>query len=381
MAQKKGSSNNKKVSKVKKIKFKNTMLIWLGAFVVIGVLVLFLGKLVLGSGSTDVDSDLTYPAVKSFPPIGHSVGEDVYGGNQPDPTPVEPTPIDYDAIPGLTNGKKYSKKLVDERSKNILFVGQDKVTGLYDTIGVLSIDRANEKLKVIMIPRDLYVDYNLKVRHYLELNDRVNDPDFYKINSAHFIGPYMKHNGKFGPYSMNFLAEVINEIFNIKIHDYVRVNTEGFVEIIDLFGGVRVNVPYDMNYDDIYQDLSIHIEQGWNDLDGKAAEGFVRYRQGNDEMGNITHSIGDYERKRNQLNLIKAFIEQHGTVGNINKLPGLLGTLNKNVKHSIGVGDILTSYIGYAKDAVINKYPIETVTVSGKDKRMNGRYYIVVGED
>jgi len=111
---------------------------------------------------------------------------------------------------------------------------------------------------------------------------------------------------------MNFLAELIKEIFDIEVHDYVRFNTEGFVQIVDLFGGVDINVPYDMHYDDIYQDLHIHINKGWNHLDGKKAEGFVRYRQSNDEMGNITHSIGDYERKKNQINFIKAFIEQHG---------------------------------------------------------------------
>jgi len=101
----------------------------------------------------------------------------------------------------------------------------------------------------------------------------------------------MKYEGKFGAYSMNFLAELIKEIFDIEVHDYVRFNTEGFVQIVDLFGGVDINVPYDMHYDDIYQDLHIHINKGWNHLDGKKAEGFVRYRQSNDEMGNITHSI------------------------------------------------------------------------------------------
>jgi len=54
---------------------------------------------------------------------------------------------------------KYHEKLVDESSRNILFIGQDRISGLYDTIGILSIDRKNKKLKIIMIPRDLYIDY------------------------------------------------------------------------------------------------------------------------------------------------------------------------------------------------------------------------------
>jgi len=46
--------------------------------------------------------------------------------------------------------------------------------------------------------------------------------------------------------------------------------------------------------------------------------------------------------------------------------PSLISTLNKYMKHSIGVGDVLTTYIGYAKDVVLYKYPIETYTVTGK---------------
>ncbi|HOP93959.1 MAG TPA: LCP family protein [Acetivibrio thermocellus] len=363
-------------SKKKNLTFKKALLIWMVSLIVLGGMIFLLGKFVLSdsNGSSDVDNDLTYPPVKSYEPISFPTPGKI--GNDK-PSDEE----NSDKFQGLTNGMKYHEKLVDESSRNILFIGQDRISGLYDTIGILSIDRKNKKLKIIMIPRDLYIDYSSRVKHYLEENGRLNDPDFYKINAAHLIGPYMKYEGKFGAYSMNFLAELIKEIFDIEVHDYVRFNTEGFVQIVDLFGGVDINVPYDMHYDDIYQDLHIHINKGWNHLDGKKAEGFVRYRQSNDEMGNITHSIGDYERKKNQINFIKAFIEQHGTMSNIDKLPSLISTLNKYMKHSIGVGDVLTTYIGYAKDVVLYKYPIETYTVTGKDKYMNQRYYIVIEND
>jgi len=293
--------------------------------------------------------------------------------------------IDYDSIPGLTQGNKYAKQLVTEGSKNILFVGTDKVSGLYDTIGIMSIDKPNKKVKIIMIPRDLYVNYNLKVRHYIdkkasEFKGYVNTNEYYKINSAHTIGAYMKYEGKFGTNSMSFLADVIKEKFDIEVSDYMRVNTEGLVQMVDLFGGVSINVPYKMDYDDPFQDLSIHLEKGYKHLNGKEAEGFVRFRQGYDEEGKLL-KYGDFERKKNQTAFIKAFIEQHGTVTNINKLPGIINVLNKNLKHSIGVGDILTSYVGLAKDVVVDKYGIESTTVTGKDKKLNGLYYVVIDDD
>ncbi|WP_010252550.1 LCP family protein [Acetivibrio cellulolyticus] len=354
--------------------FKKNVFIWLSVFVVITVSVFTLGKLgLLGKDNTEALS--TFESQPTIDPIDITDKNDQY---IPKPSNIStPGKIDYDSIAGLTNENLYSEQLVTKGSKNILFVGSDKLSGLYDTIGILSIDKENEKLKLIMIPRDLHIDYNEKVRHYLEIHGKADNPGFYKINCAHNIGPYLKYKGKFEPYSMNFLAGVIKEKFGIEVDDYVKINPEGFVEMVDLFGGVDLEVPYDMNYDDPYQDLSIHLKKGMQQLNGKEAEGFVRFRQGYNTK-NEHIQIGDVERKNNQLKFINAFIKQHGTISNIDKLPGLINTLNKNLKHSIGVGDLLTSYIGYAKDAITKKYEIESTTLSGKAKMVDGSYFIYI---
>jgi anionic cell wall polymer biosynthesis LytR-Cps2A-Psr (LCP) family protein len=43
----------------------------------------------------------------------------------------------------------------------------------------------------------------------------------------------MKYKSKFSQYSISFLADVIKEVFSIEVDDYVKVNTEGFVDIVD----------------------------------------------------------------------------------------------------------------------------------------------------
>ena len=176
---------------------------------------------------------------------------------------------------------------------------------------------------------------------------------------------------------MSFLAEILEEKFNIEINDYVKVNTEGFVKIVDLFGGVDVYVPYHMQYEDPSQDLYIYIEEGPQHLDGKNAEGFVRHRQGYDLEGNW-HEYGDIQRKRNQISLIKAFFEQHFTLGNIPKLPEFLVMLGGSVRTSINAKDIISKYIGIGYDILNKNYVIEDSTLSGKDKVINGSYYLVV---
>jgi len=299
-------------------------------------------------------------------------GQDMYGNSQED----------YDSITGVTAEKGYGEKLVEKGSTNILILGEDKVSYLYDTVGIISIDKNNKKVKIIMIPRDTYIQYNKKVLKVLEDAGKLNVPGIFKINYAHHIGPLMEYEGKFNPFtSINFLSDVIKEKFGIVIDDYLKVNTEGFAEIVDLFGGIDIDVPYDMNYFDPTQDLTIDLKKGMQHLDGKQAEGFVRFRQGFKEDGSF-FEIGDDGRKVNQVNFLKVFIKQYGTIGNVDKIPGLMKTMGKNLQHSIGFGDILFKYIGTAKDIVAQKYEIKSVALlSNRSKWVNGSKYMVLGEE
>jgi len=299
-------------------------------------------------------------------------------GITPTAIPTEEV-IDYDSIPGVTEGQSYPENLVADGSMNILIIGEDKVAGLYDTIGILSMDDDGKVAKIIMIPRDMYINYNMKVRHHLESLGRARNAAFYKINAAYDIGIKMKYEGKFNTSAINFLADIIKEVFRIEIRDYIKINTEGFRQIVDLFGGVDINVPYLMDYDDPFQNLHIHLNKGPQHLNGAQAEGFVRFRQGYDE-NKVFRSYGDIERKKNQIAFLKAFVNQKLTLGNITKIPGLIKTLNKNMKTSVDAGDILTAYMGTLKDLALKKYSIESTTIIGKNSTINGSYCYIVGD-
>ncbi|MGI6777634.1 MAG: LCP family protein [Acetivibrionales bacterium] len=286
---------------------------------------------------------------------------------------------DEEEITGLTMGKPYSKKLVEDDSRNVLIVGEDKQYYLYDTIMILSISKKTNSVRIIQIPRDTYIDYNSSITGFLDSEGILHEPGIFKINYSHNIGIRMKYEGRFDPFtSINFLADIIEEKFAIHIDDFVKVNTQSFIEIVDLFGGVDIYVPYDMNYEDPTQNLSIHIEKGQQHLNGVQSEGFVRYRQGYDRDGNF-HEYGDLERKKNQIAFMKAFIDQHGTIANIDKIPDLIKTLN--LKHSIGFGDVLFTYMGMARDVIASSYEIESVILTGETKMINGSSYIVMNSE
>jgi LCP family protein required for cell wall assembly len=179
---------------------------------------------------------------------------------------------------------------------------------------------------------------------------------------------------------VDFIADLIEEVFAIPIKDYVYVKTKGFREIVDAFGGVKVYVPVRMYYIDPTQDLYIDIEKGTRTLHGKDAEGYVRFRQGYDENGAF-HNYGDLFRKQNQNRFIQAFIQQHVTLKNLGKLPTLMDIFKRNVITSVTELGQFTDYAAMAEQAINEGYTIESVELQLTEKTIDGSSYVVIKTD
>jgi LCP family protein required for cell wall assembly len=347
------------------------ILIWIGVFIILGITLLTVAS---GAGL--------------LVPEGEQQIERQYDENDDYDVMVKPAPVKVkendsepepeQVIETLTVGKPYSQEIAKEGSKNILILGKDKVDNLYDTIGIVSIDKNNKVLKLVMIPRDTYIEYNEDVLSKMGELGILHSPGIHKINSTHKIGTMIGHKGKFESGSISFLAEVIEEKFSLELHDYIMINVRGFRELVDHLGGVEINVPYRMDYVDPTQELVIDLQKGMQRLDGFNAEGFVRFRQGKREDGTY-FEIGDIGRKKNQLNFMKQLIKQKGTIKNIGKIPGIIEILGKNVEHSIGFGDVLSSYMGLAANVITDEYEVSSINIdSEKTTRIDGAAYLVL---
>lgn len=327
----------------------------------------------------------------------------VQGNDEPDVT-ITPTPtleeaaiVNEDPVvtvseepKGLTNGQKYFEPLVEKGSKNILVIGRDATYGAYDFIVVASMDEKSKSMKLINFPRDVYIDYNSKILKQLKEADpeKAADHSIQKLNAAHAIGISLKYKsdtgGKFGKtgstiYSMNFWADLLDEVFDIQIDDYIIVQVEGFREIIDYFGGVKIDVPIYMHYEDPVQNLYIHLEPGSQVLYGEQAEGFVRFRQGYTEDGEFkTYSV--YSRQKNQNAFLKAFFEQHVNLSNLGKLKDVAEIVAKNVKTSVNDWSEIVQYSNAIQKALRGKYKKEDVIVKCLEnpKTINGSIYEIL---
>ncbi|NLM12098.1 MAG: LCP family protein [Clostridiaceae bacterium] len=283
----------------------------------------------------------------------------------------------------ITDNQRYYKPLVSDSDRNVLLIGEDAYSGNYDTIIIASISEKNKKIQLFNFPRDIYIDYSEEILNRLKEKSPAlyNAKGFQKINAAHTVGArieYKKGTGRFGDSNFDFLADLIEEVFGITVHDYAYVNTKGFREIVDLFGGVKIYVPVRMKYDDPVQNLHIDIEKGMQHLNGEQAEGFVRFRQGYDENG-VFKNYSDQFRKENQNEFLKEFFKQHVNIKNLGKIDDLAELLNKNILTSIDDTKKISSYVSLLGKALTGNYTQESSIVECEDtKKINGVYFDII---
>lgn len=141
-----------------------------------------------------------------------------------------------------------------------------------------------------------------------------------------------KINSTYSSRGMDKLKKQVTEITGIEIDYHVLFKTKILRQVVDKIGGVTVDVPINMNYDDPYQNLYIHLKKGTQKLTGSQAEQFCRFRKNNDGSG---YPGGDVERTKAQQKFIKAFISELLKVDNVSKIPDLINIVLEGTKTNV----------------------------------------------
>ena len=232
---------------------------------------------------------------------------------------------------------------------NVVMLGLDKDGTRTDVIILGQLNMIDNKISMLQIPRDTYVPDNGR-------SDK-------KINSSWSAG------------KKKTLYKEIADVTGLEIDNYVLIDTSQFRNIIDEMGGVEFDVPINMNYDDPYQNLHIHLERGFQTLDGDMAEQFVRFRQNNNGSG---YAGGDVERLGAQQGFIKAAIRQLFSLSNTFKIPKLVSVFSDMIETDLSNAELL-SYAPY-----IFKIPSENInimTLAGEGRYIGSGSYFVPFEE
>lgn len=327
--------------------------------------------------------------------------------------PLQPKLHDED-LPGF-DGDDGSLKRKDD-CYTFLVVGCDRRQWLSDVIMLARYDVAEKTVAIMQIPRDTYVTATNKL--YLDDEGRVSGDNFdggngMKINAvlghggafaekelerlaqeardaetdelrslceasfldidAPTLAAYLKASGSVKQtmaydirmrFGVTYLQALLAHAFGVPADYFAQLNLDGFVNIVDAVGGVDIYVQEDMNYDDPFQDLHIHIKKGQQHMDGKTAEGFVRFRYG--------YAAADIARIDAQKIFMTAFIKKVMSLEGVLNMNDLVTEVGANLSTNLSFSDALY----FATNALdVDLASVVMLTMPGSSKWMNGVSY------
>lgn len=183
--------------------------------------------------------------------------------------PLPEQPPEDPGLDTMKNNENDSSVAVNKDEMfNFLLIGKDAAADNTDVMMLISYNVKEKDIAVMQIPRDTYVCLNYRSYKINALygiyrtegeNKKVNDPDLYALQQ---------------------LSEFLEKNICINIHYNAMINLEGFRNVVDILGGVEVDIPTDMYYYDDTQNLTIDLKKGKQLLNGEKAEQFVRFRSG-----------------------------------------------------------------------------------------------------
>ncbi|MBQ8837078.1 MAG: LCP family protein [Clostridia bacterium] len=245
---------------------------------------------------------------------------------------------------------------------NFLVIGKDRAAFNTDVLIVVSYNIDDGSVSMMQIPRDTYVqlpDKNGNLR-----GRKINSQLAVYYNQAHVSG--VSYSEALSA-ACSHLTASFSEILGIPINNYVMLDLEGFVNIVDAIGGVDLEVPRDMYYKDPEQGLYINLKKGYQNLNGDEAEQFIRFRKG--------YVNADLGRVDAQKIFISAFIEKVQKSFSVDTIVNIVDQLSKYVVTDVSLKDMLY----FAKNALsVNPDNITMFTMPGD---VSGKYYVAYRED
>jgi polyisoprenyl-teichoic acid--peptidoglycan teichoic acid transferase len=229
-------------------------------------------------------------------------------------------------------------KLDQKDPFSVLMLGVDEREGdkgRSDTIIVLTVNPNSNSVKMLSIPRDTRTEI-------------VGKGTVDKINHAYAFGGV--------PMSMN----TVESFLDIPIDYYMKINMEGFKDIVDAVGGVTVHNNLDFTQD------NFHFTKGELNLNGTRALSYSRMR--------YEDPRGDFGRNARQRQIIQAVLNQGKSLSTLANFSNIFTALGANVKTNLTFGqmvDIQKNYKGAAGN-------IQQLEIKETGTMINKIYYGIV---
>ncbi|HYK74962.1 MAG TPA: LCP family protein [Pseudoneobacillus sp.] len=212
-----------------------------------------------------------------------------------------------------------------------------------DALMLATFNEKQKSVKLLSIPRDSYV--YIPSKGYED-----------KINHAY---------GKGG---ITSTIETVEELLDIPVDYYVKMNFEAFIDVVDALGGINAEVPYELfEKDSRDRHNAIHLQEGYQKLNGEEALALARTR----------HYDSDIERGKRQQQIIKSIMSKASSAKSVTKYADVIEAVGENMETDLSF-DEMKSFVDYA--AAGTNLNVETLSLKGSDSKINGIYYYQLDE-
>ena len=233
---------------------------------------------------------------------------------------------------------------------NVLVIGV--ANGLADTMMLASFNPGDKDVQIYSIPRDTYYE-----------RKGSNGTAQHKINASYGKG---KAEG---------VVKSVEGLTGVPVHYYIQIDYNAVESIVNAVGGIKVEVPQNMNYDDPADDLHIHFEKGQVIQNGDDIVRILRYRKNNKGGG---YKEGDLGRIKMQQEVVKLGIEKVIKGNLVLNFMKLQGPIQDNVKTNMTPKQMMF-YI--TKAGAVKSENINLQTLPGTTKNINGLSFFVVNKE
>ncbi len=230
-----------------------------------------------------------------------------------------------DAIPVVQATEIPTPLPAPDEPINFLLLGTDMRPGQQamrtDAIILVSFDPKNGNASLLSFPRDLWVE----IPGYGEN----------RINAAYQIGESKLGRG----YGGALAKETVSHIMGFPVHHFVLIDFNGFKKVIDLLGGITVDVPKaidDPNYPtEDYSTIKLHFDAGVQTMSGERALQYARTR----------HADSDFGRNQRQQQVLMAIfnrIREQGLLNQLTSVNEYTSAMRDYIRTDLSHNDMLT---------------------------------------
>ena len=189
--------------------------------------------------------------------------------------------------------------------------------GMTDMILYVHFNNETGEMKMLQIPRDTMVTTDTSVSGN------------YRINGV------AKTQGSDSNNNMAALCELVADQYQIPIDGFITIRLEMLTELVDLFGGVEIYVPMEMDYQ------GSHLNQGYQTLKGDACEFLLRARH--------IYPDGDIGRLNMQRQFYAALFRKLKSIGNIWDVAKLTPAVLNYMETNLSASDLISFAISMLK--------------------------------